>query len=158
MRAIRCRFYRNGDSFFGGHQLPISVGRYGTLDNLYRELTATIGAPSLPSGVRQIFHVTGYLVTDLEQLTKGGSFVAAGNEGFKRLDYESILPPIVNMRRQGSKKFIKSESFRVGSRSESIANGKDFINARKGLIHKEKIVNSQGDFWFYNPKANLLQI
>ena len=83
-RAARCRFYRNGDKFFAGYTLPVSVDRYGTLENLYKELTGFLGCPTLPSGVRQIFDVNGRQIHDLHQICQGGNFVAAGSEPFKK--------------------------------------------------------------------------
>ena len=83
MTTLRLRFYRNGDTHYGGYQLPVSLERYGNIGNLYNELTSQLASSSLPSGVRAIYNLNGEEILSLNEICQGGSFVAAGKEPFK---------------------------------------------------------------------------
>ena len=113
-RAVRCRFFRNGDRFYSGmagtftvgyfpcgsigiklsaikgYIIPVSVERYGTLENLSCELSNFLDHPLLPSGVKFIFTLDGEKVTCLSQVCGGGDFVAASTDSFKKFDYQTI--------------------------------------------------------------------
>jgi len=126
-RANRCRFYRNGDKFYGGYTLPVSLERYGTLENLFRDLTNVLGCPTLPSGVRRIFDTNGKLISDLTVICQGGNFVAAGSEGFKQCTYLQIPTGNSPAKKHRARTLFKSESF-TSSRNE--IKSTDFIRAR----------------------------
>lgn len=132
-RAARCRFYRNGDKFFSGYTLPVSVDRYGNLENLYRELTSVLGCPTLPSGVRRIFDLNGQLVTDLAVICQGGNYIAAGNEIFKPFSYLQIPSSNSPVKKHRARTLFKSESF-TNPRNETILKSTDFIRARNIIV------------------------
>ena len=77
-------------STFKGYIIPVSVERYGTLENLSRELSNFLDHPLLPSGVKFIFTLDGEKITCLSQVCGGGDFVAASTDSFKKFDYQTI--------------------------------------------------------------------
>lgn len=67
-RAKRIRFYHNGNKFFKGVVIPVSVDRYGSIDNLMSDLTNIFtNKVTLPYGVRVIYSKTGRKVSSLHQ-------------------------------------------------------------------------------------------
>lgn len=132
-----------------GYIIPVSVERYGTLENLSGELSNFLDHPLLPSGVKFIFTLDGEKVTCLSQVCGGGDFVAASTDSFKKLDYQTISgnasPSKKNGRRSRepgrmiakvrfkmfelkSTRKIKSESFTT--RIDDSPSDRDFIRAR----------------------------
>jgi hypothetical protein len=125
--------------FFRGHTLPVSIDRYGTMENLYRELTVVLGCPSLPSGVRQIFGINGEKVIDLGNICNGGNFVVAGSELFKPYNYNAIENTNGNLNSPATKlrakQLFKSESFKELRTNESTPlKQNQFIRARNIIV------------------------
>ncbi|XP_057599387.1 doublecortin domain-containing protein 2C [Hippopotamus amphibius kiboko] len=82
--------YRNGDRFYVGRKVVLSRRRVATFEALLEQLTEQLGGPS---GVRRLFTPTrGRPVRELDALTPGGKYVAAGRERFQKLDYINIVP------------------------------------------------------------------
>ncbi|OWF52900.1 serine/threonine-protein kinase DCLK1-like isoform X2 [Mizuhopecten yessoensis] len=99
-RAMKVRFYRNGDKFFKGIVYAVSCERFRTLDSLLVDLTNSpvCDRNVLPNGVRHIFSTDGsHKVTNLDQLEEGESYVCASTELFKRLDYTKSASPNWNV-------------------------------------------------------------
>ncbi|XP_054909396.1 doublecortin domain-containing protein 2 isoform X2 [Poeciliopsis prolifica] len=81
--------YRNGDAFYPGKKVVLNPRHLSTFDNFMNSLTRHVEAPF--GAVRRLYTPTkGHTVQELDQLTHGGSYVAAGNEPFKVLDYYGI--------------------------------------------------------------------
>ncbi|XP_060064382.1 serine/threonine-protein kinase DCLK1-like [Ylistrum balloti] len=99
-RAMKVRFYRNGDKFFKGIVYAVSCERFRTLDSLLVDLTDSpvCDRNVLPNGVRHIFSADGsHKVTRLDQLEEGESYVCASTDLFKRLDYTKSASPNWNV-------------------------------------------------------------
>ncbi|XP_059837952.1 doublecortin domain-containing protein 2 isoform X4 [Hypanus sabinus] len=80
--------YRNGDPFFTGRRFLINK-QVSTFDTFLNQVTKGINAPF--GAVRNIYTPKeGHKVFDLDELENGGSYVAAGVEKFKTLDYLQI--------------------------------------------------------------------
>ncbi|XP_062894335.1 doublecortin domain-containing protein 2 isoform X4 [Mobula hypostoma] len=80
--------YRNGDPFFTGRRFLINK-QVSTFDTFLNQVTKGINAPF--GAVRNIYTPKeGHRVFDLDELENGGSYVAAGVEKFKTLDYLQI--------------------------------------------------------------------
>ncbi|XP_048387039.2 doublecortin domain-containing protein 2 isoform X5 [Stegostoma tigrinum] len=80
--------YRNGDPFFTGRRFLINK-QVSTFDTFLNQVTKGINAPF--GAVRNIYTPKeGHRVFDLDDLENGGSYVAAGVEKFKTLDYLQI--------------------------------------------------------------------
>ncbi|XP_072417220.1 doublecortin domain-containing protein 2 isoform X3 [Chiloscyllium punctatum] len=80
--------YRNGDPFFTGRRFLINK-QVSTFDTFLNQVTKGINAPF--GAVRNIYTPKeGHKVFDLDDLENGGSYVAAGVEKFKTLDYLQI--------------------------------------------------------------------
>jgi len=87
------RLYRNGDVYYAGMSYPVSTEHHRTLDSLLEDLTHSSVCDSivLSHGVRYLFAAdTGRLVTALEQLEDGASYVCSSKPQFRRLDYNRI--------------------------------------------------------------------
>ncbi|XP_007902931.1 doublecortin domain-containing protein 2 isoform X1 [Callorhinchus milii] len=81
--------YRNGDPFFTGRRFLINYKQVSTFDNFLNQVTRGINAPF--GAVRSIYTPRdGHRVLDLDDLQNGASYVAAGAEKFKTLDYLQI--------------------------------------------------------------------
>ncbi|XP_051881198.1 doublecortin domain-containing protein 2 isoform X3 [Pristis pectinata] len=80
--------YRNGDPFFTGRRFLINK-QVSTFDTFLNQVTKGINAPF--GAVRNIYTPKeGHRVFDLDELENGASYVAAGVEKFKTLDYLQI--------------------------------------------------------------------
>ncbi|XP_067840320.1 doublecortin domain-containing protein 2 isoform X1 [Heptranchias perlo] len=80
--------YRNGDPFFTGRRFLINK-QVSTFDTFLNQVTKGINAPF--GAVRNIYTPKeGHRVFDLDDLENGASYVAAGVEKFKTLDYLQI--------------------------------------------------------------------
>ncbi|XP_033100174.1 serine/threonine-protein kinase DCLK1-like [Anneissia japonica] len=88
-KAIKVRFYRNGDRLFKGITYAVSPERFRNFEALMADLTRTLADQShLPQGVRQIFTADGSRrIRSLHELLPGESYVCASQEVFKKLDY-----------------------------------------------------------------------
>ncbi|XP_014906575.1 doublecortin domain-containing protein 2-like isoform X1 [Poecilia latipinna] len=81
--------YRNGDAFYPGKKVVLNPRHLSTFDNFMNTLTRHMEAPF--GAVRRLYTPTeGHSVQELAQLKHGGSYVAAGNEPFKVLNYCGI--------------------------------------------------------------------
>lgn len=96
MKASKVRLFRNGDPFFKGIMLAITVERFRTFDSLLAELNkTTLCDPSvLHKGVRYIFTLNGEQVRSLDQLRDGCAYVCASTPVFRRMDYSKITKPM----------------------------------------------------------------
>ncbi|XP_074065699.1 doublecortin domain-containing protein 2C isoform X2 [Macrotis lagotis] len=82
--------YRNGDKFYVGKKFVINRRWVPSFEALMIQLNEKV---AVPFGVRRLYtSCHGHLVQELEELQEGGRYVAAGKEGFKKLDYFHITP------------------------------------------------------------------
>ncbi|XP_038134723.1 serine/threonine-protein kinase DCLK1a isoform X6 [Cyprinodon tularosa] len=93
-RAMKVRFYRNGDRYFNGIVYAISSDRFRTFDALLAELTRSLSDNvNLPQGVRTIYTRDGRKITSIDQLVEGESYVCSSIEAYKKLDYTKNVNP-----------------------------------------------------------------
>lgn len=73
-KAMKIRFYRNGDRYFKGIVYAISQERFRSLEALLADLTRSLSDNvNLPQGVRTIYSVDGMTkITSMDQLVEGG--------------------------------------------------------------------------------------
>lgn len=93
LSAKQIRFYRNGDRFFCGLKLAVSPERYKEFDALLAELSNKL---ELSTGaVRYIFSAeTGQMITDVNELQYGSSYVCSSTNFFKEVEagYGNMKP------------------------------------------------------------------
>ncbi|KAI1713762.1 protein kinase domain-containing protein [Ditylenchus destructor] len=88
----KVRFYRNGDQFFKGLWYTPKVRSWDALlEDLNQHLCDSI---SLPHGVRYIFSAEGHLITGLDVLEHGHSYVCSSTDKFKHIDYANASQPM----------------------------------------------------------------
>ncbi|NP_001161528.1 doublecortin-like protein kinase [Saccoglossus kowalevskii] len=94
-KAKKVRFYRNGDRFYKGIVLAVSLERFRSFEALLADLTRTLNDKvSLPQGVRTIFTIDGGgKINSLDDLEEGQSYVCASTDVFKRIDYKKTTNP-----------------------------------------------------------------
>ncbi|XP_075892609.1 serine/threonine-protein kinase DCLK1-like isoform X2 [Nelusetta ayraudi] len=94
-KAMKIRFYRNGDRYFKGIVYAISQERFRSLEALLADLTRSLcDNVNLPQGVRTIYSVDGMTkITSMDQLVEGESYVCASIEPYKMLDYTKNVNP-----------------------------------------------------------------
>ncbi|KAM3871237.1 doublecortin domain-containing protein 2C [Diretmus argenteus] len=81
--------FRNGDAFFSGKRITVNHRQALTFDTMLTSLTRRIEAPF--GAVRRLYTPRhGHRLRDLDDLQHGSSYVAAGGERFKRLNYCEI--------------------------------------------------------------------
>uniref|UniRef100_A0A914BW94 non-specific serine/threonine protein kinase n=1 Tax=Acrobeloides nanus TaxID=290746 RepID=A0A914BW94_9BILA len=108
-KALRVRFYRNGDQFFKGIWLAISPDRYRTLKALIEDLNRLLSdSIALPHGVRHIFTLDGLKkINSIYDFKDGNSYVCSSTESYKQVDYLNAKQPIWYF---ASSKFSVAES------------------------------------------------
>lgn len=69
-RAIRVRFFRNGDRYFTGFTYPISFNRYKDFEILLKDLSNSVFCDKsvMPCGVRSIFDLSGSKIRSVHQM------------------------------------------------------------------------------------------
>nr|XP_044988619.1 doublecortin domain-containing protein 2 isoform X2 [Jaculus jaculus] len=117
----RVLVYRNGDPFFTGRRVVIHEKKVSSFELFLKEVTGGVQAPF--GAVRNIYTPrTGHRIRKLDQIESGGNYVAAGQEGFKKLNYLDIgeikkrpmdvvnseVKPVVHSRIHASARFRKS--------------------------------------------------
>ena len=96
-RAIKVRFFRNGDKYYKGLTFPIAFIRFKDLSNLFKALGTSIFCDQkvLPHGIRHIFDLNGKKIKCLSDLKDGGNYVCSSNNTFIPMDYlKETLNPI----------------------------------------------------------------
>nr|XP_040233128.2 serine/threonine-protein kinase GL21140 isoform X1 [Anopheles coluzzii] len=88
-KAKRIRFFRNGDKFYPGSTIPVSVERYRSFDSLTEDLTRLLeDSVTLTGAIRAIYTLEGKKIEKVDDLEDGKCYVCScNNEGFKRIDY-----------------------------------------------------------------------
>lgn len=88
-KAKRIRFFRNGDKFYPGSTIPVSVERYRSFDSLTEDLTRLLeDSVTLTGAIRAIYTLEGKKIEKVDDLEDGKSYVCScNNEGFKRIEY-----------------------------------------------------------------------
>ena len=65
--------------------------KFRTFDKLLEHMTKIMcNQVTLPNGVRFIFSLEGKVVTDLDSMLNGESYVCSSLSSFKKLDYVSL--------------------------------------------------------------------
>uniref|UniRef100_H3ALV2 Doublecortin domain-containing protein n=1 Tax=Latimeria chalumnae TaxID=7897 RepID=H3ALV2_LATCH len=81
--------YCNGDPFFPGKNFVITSRYVATFDSFLSELTQRIDPPF--GAVRSLYTPEeGHRVWDLASLQHRAVYVAAGTEGFKKLEFQDL--------------------------------------------------------------------
>uniref|UniRef100_A0A182VA07 non-specific serine/threonine protein kinase n=1 Tax=Anopheles merus TaxID=30066 RepID=A0A182VA07_ANOME len=88
-KAKRIRFFRNGDKFYPGSTIPVSVERYRSFDSLTEDLTRLLeDSVTLTGAIRAIYTLEGKKIEKVDDLEDGKCYVCScNNESFKRIDY-----------------------------------------------------------------------
>ncbi|XP_057312429.1 serine/threonine-protein kinase DCLK1-like isoform X2 [Hydractinia symbiolongicarpus] len=85
MSAKQVRFYRNGDRYFGGLKLAVSMERYKEFDSLLAELSMKLNLPT--GAVRFIFNADdSSMITDISQLQYGIPYVCSSSNTFRQIE------------------------------------------------------------------------
>ena len=93
-RAKRCRFYRNGDRWFGGMVVAVGGDKHRSWEALLGDLTRVLDHPiHLTAGVRHVFGLDGTRVCQMEHIIEAGEYVVSSSEVFKKLDYTRARLP-----------------------------------------------------------------
>ena len=97
-RAKKVKFFINGDKFFKGAVIAVNNEKFRTFDKLLEHLTRIMcNQVTLPNGVRNIFSLEGRVVTDIDCLLNGESYVCSSFSTFKKLDYLSLAGRFLGM-------------------------------------------------------------
>lgn len=85
INAKQIRFFRNGDRFFGGLKLAVSVDRYKEFDSLLVELSQKLNLPT--GAVRFIFNAEdNSIITDISQLQYGIPYVCSSTNTVRHIE------------------------------------------------------------------------
>ncbi|KAH8400620.1 hypothetical protein KR222_008733, partial [Zaprionus bogoriensis] len=98
-KALRIKFYRNGDRFYPGITIPVSNERYRSFESLYEDLTRLLEENvKIPGAVRAIYNMCGKKIAALDELEDGLSYVCScNNENFKKVEYNTSSQPLTNL-------------------------------------------------------------
>ncbi|XP_017086161.2 serine/threonine-protein kinase GG21441 [Drosophila eugracilis] len=98
-KALRIKFYRNGDRFYPGITIPVSNERYRSFESLYEDLTRLLEENvKIPGAVRAIYSMCGKKITALDELEDGQSYVCScNNENFKKVEYNINSQALANL-------------------------------------------------------------
>lgn len=98
--AKQIKFFRNGDRYFSGLKLAVSVDRYKEFESLLTELSAKL---TLPTGaVRYIFNSeNGSIISDISQLQNGVCYVCSSSASFRQIEegYGKLVPSWSHIKR-----------------------------------------------------------
>ncbi|ESO07543.1 hypothetical protein HELRODRAFT_137730, partial [Helobdella robusta] len=88
-RAVRVKFYRNGDKYFTGLLYPLNFSRYKDFETLLKDLSSSNFCDKriMPFGVRTIFTLSGIKITSVNQMEEGESYVCSSSNLFVPMDY-----------------------------------------------------------------------
>uniref|UniRef100_A0A7E4VZB9 non-specific serine/threonine protein kinase n=1 Tax=Panagrellus redivivus TaxID=6233 RepID=A0A7E4VZB9_PANRE len=94
-RALRIKFYANGDKNYQPHVVVISKQKYRTFPPLLRELTRMFAdCRTLRNGVRCVFNRYGEVVDDIDMFNESLYYVCSSTETFVEIDYMAVARPI----------------------------------------------------------------
>jgi len=133
LSAKQIRFYRNGDRFFSGLKLAVSPERYKEFDALLAELSNKLDLST--GAVRFIFNAeTGKMITDVNELQYGASYVCSSSNCFKEVD-----AGYGNIKKSWSLANYKKENAQTVSSSPShtqVDGSRDFIKPKLVTVIK----------------------
>uniref|UniRef100_A0A7M6DLU1 Doublecortin domain-containing protein n=1 Tax=Clytia hemisphaerica TaxID=252671 RepID=A0A7M6DLU1_9CNID len=98
--AKQVKFFRNGDQYFSGLRLAVSIDRYKEFESLLTELSSKLNLPT--GAVRYLFNADdGSLVSDVSQLQNGISYVCSSSASFRQIEggYGKLVPNWSNIKR-----------------------------------------------------------
>ena len=82
----KVRLFRNGDAYTRGKKVIVTPKIYKNFEQLLYNVSNDI---KLVNGaVRKIYDLEGRAVLSLDDLQEGGSYIAAGNEPFRKVLYK----------------------------------------------------------------------
>jgi len=114
-KARKVRFFINGDKFFKGAVIAVNNEKFRTFDKLLEHLTRIMCTQvTLPNGVRNIYSLEGRLVTDIDVIQSGESYVCSSTSNFKKLDYIALAEEDHTWNR------VKRETYYLGMRNGSV--------------------------------------
>ncbi|XP_033100844.1 oxygen-regulated protein 1-like [Anneissia japonica] len=129
-KAKKIKFFKSGDSNFGGLQLAVSKRKYRSFDGLLSDLTTKV---PLPYGVRTI-HTPGGIhgVHSLEDFEDGKSYVVSSSRKKKPMDLGRVHKPRAW---HNSRLMSPQESSMKGSPTSSLSprSSPDRVDGRKDL-------------------------
>ncbi|XP_031428912.1 serine/threonine-protein kinase DCLK1-like isoform X2 [Clupea harengus] len=132
-KAMKVRFYRNGDRYFKGIVYAISQDRFRSFEALLADLTRSLSDNvNLPQGVRTIYSIDGAVkIDDMDLLEEGESYVCGSIEPYKKLDYTKNVNPnwAVNVKSVLAGRSPTSLASGLGSSTES-RESHDFIRPK----------------------------
>ncbi|XP_041361227.1 doublecortin domain-containing protein 2-like isoform X2 [Gigantopelta aegis] len=144
-QAKHFNFYRNGDRYFPGRRYTWNRRAVRTFEAFLGEVTHCV---KLQTGaVRKLYTPNGgHRVKDLSSMQDGGSYVAAGQDSFKPLEYTSIdprprnrkpinyndVPPVYHCKRQVSGRIKRAQTQSIIIKCWS--NGEDINEPHRILL------------------------
>jgi len=140
-RAKKVKFFINGDKFFKGAVIAVSLEKFRTFDKLLEHLTRIMcNQVTLPNGVRSIFSLEGRPVTDVDCLLHDESYVCSSVATFKKLDYLSL-----GLDDQAwNRVTMKRDTYYLGMRNGSVrrdrgSTSKSFVSAKSSTHESERV-------------------
>ncbi|XP_029900709.1 doublecortin domain-containing protein 2C isoform X2 [Myripristis murdjan] len=116
--------YRNGDAFFPGKRIVV---KQITFDSFLTALTCGLDAPF--GAARNLYTPRhGHKVLDLDDLQHGSTYVAAGGERFKKLDYWHITSKKPQKKKNEQIQPVVHSRIVVPARWKRISDGSCTIN------------------------------
>jgi len=114
-KAKKVRFFINGDKFFKGAVIAVNNEKFRTFDKMLEHLTRIMCTQlTLPHGVRTIFSMEGKVISDIETIQNGESYVCSSNSNYKKLDYVALADEDHTWNR------VKRETYYLGMRNGSM--------------------------------------
>lgn len=90
-KAKKVRFFINGDKFFKGAVIAVNNEKFRTFEKLLEHLTRImVTQVTLPQGVRTIFNLDGKVMSELDVIQNGESYVCSSTSNYKKLDYNAL--------------------------------------------------------------------
>ncbi|RDD45335.1 Serine/threonine-protein kinase DCLK1 [Trichoplax sp. H2] len=90
-RTVKVKFYKNGDQYFQGLPMNISINRYRSMEALLNELTRSI---SLPRGVRYVMTPdNGKKIQSVHELQDGKAYICSSFNSLSKIEYGKAARP-----------------------------------------------------------------
>ncbi|EDV27663.1 uncharacterized protein TRIADDRAFT_21151 [Trichoplax adhaerens] len=131
-RTVKVKFYKNGDQYFQGLPMNISINRYRSMEALLNELTRSI---SLPRGVRYVMTPdNGKKIQSVHELQDGKAYICSSFNSLSKIEYGKAARPAWRPNTKLAPLEIMEEVRNLPGNNGSISHGASSFGNKKPIL------------------------